>query len=214
MQRIRRKEPKNNLKLATLFFAIFLFFIVISVSFRFVVLVKNSSFDGKNIYNVEFVDGQKRVYASFSPKEKSISILRAQENDDVFAPVDGIINSKLDSQKITSTLVSQLISPSSHKDMTVIDLVRIALFSRSVPETSVYERSFVSQAESKTTFRDPKIIEEAKSIEIINSTEVAGLGNKLANFISNLGGNVILVKSEDSKASSQIMYYGEKSYTF
>ena len=153
------------------------------------------------------------IQTSFSPQEKSLSILKAEKEAKVLAPVDGTIDTDLDNTKIVSTLFKQLFTPASHKNITIIDLTRLALFSKTVPRSSIIERTFLGINDSRATFKDPKIINEAKSIEIINATDIAGLGNKLAVFISNMGGNVILVKTEEPKQNSKIIYYGEKTYT-
>lgn len=213
MKHRRKKEAKNSLSLAALFLVVFVFFIFVSVCFKTFYLVKDSKFDGTNSYNVEFVGPDSSSYVSFSPREKSISILKVEKGAQVFAPIDGKISTSLNSKNLSSTLLKQLISPLSHDNLTIIDLVRLAFFAKTVPQASIEERSFTNQSDSRATFKDPLIEYEAKSIEIVNTTGVSGLGNKLAAFISNMGGNVILVKTEEKEQGSKIVYYGKKSYT-
>lgn len=213
MHRRRKKEPKNSLNLAVLFLAVFLFFIVLSICFKLFFLIKDSRFDGSNSYNLEFVNSDKSYFVSFSPQDKSISILKAKKSDDVLAPIDGRINSNFNRNKLTTTLLKELFSPSSHEDINVVDLARLAIFSKTISQNSITLRDFSNFNDSKITFKDPKVVSEGKSIQIINATNVSGLGNRLATFVSNMGGNVILVESEAEDRDSEIIYFKDKSYT-
>jgi hypothetical protein len=61
---------------------------------------------------------------------------------------------------------------------------------------------------------DPAIYRENQSIEIVNATRIDGLGAKFASFISNIGGNPVMVSSSnDVIGKSKIIYYGKESYT-
>lgn len=61
---------------------------------------------------------------------------------------------------------------------------------------------------------DYTITNEKLSIHIINKTGVSGLGNRLARYITNSGGNVISVSSSDDLTdSSSISCTKKDSYT-
>ena len=100
-------------------------------------------------------------------------------------------------------------------------LFRLFLFSRGINSSSVYERELstglTNDQESTVlslTFTDPTIYQENKSIQIVNASNAYGLGTRLATFISNIGGNVILVSTaNDVSEHSKILYANGVSYT-
>jgi hypothetical protein len=104
--------------------------------------------------------------------------------------------------------------------ITSLDVLRLLLFSRRVTSSSIYVRHYLNEYTSTQksnvlylTFNDPQIYTQNQTIEIINSTNVFGLGNRLASFISAMGGNVIFVKSDDEKSTSKILYNDSETYT-
>lgn len=63
-------------------------------------------------------------------------------------------------------------------------------------------------------FTDSIIEEENQDIEIINSTEVSGLANRLARLITNMGGNVVsITTSKNPSNTSKILVSNKKKYT-
>jgi hypothetical protein len=107
------------------------------------------------------------------------------------------------------------------ENLTFIDLIKLSVFSKSVPLSSIFERELsgeLSESQKATvmslTFTDPQIYKENLSIEIVNATDEPGLGTRLATLITNIGGNVVLVTSSDkTRKKSTIVYYKENSYT-
>lgn len=228
---LKKNGQSNNMRLAGLFVLLVLGLIILSSIFKVVFLVRDSRFDGTHKFNVEFVGKNRVSIVSFSPQGKSISILNASnKNGDgnlsksYGVIIDGkiILKNDLLSKNISTVLVKSVFPFGNKvKDLTTIDLVRLFLFSRSVSQNSIYERELLekyNEAQRSTiislSFTDPQIYQENKSIEIINATDVYGLGGRLATFINNLGGNVILVTGNDREIEvSKISYSGEKTYT-
>ena len=106
-------------------------------------------------------------------------------------------------------------------DLTIVDLIKLFVFTKSLNDREIEER-FVSEDMSEIEidnlvgrfFRDDLIEKEGKKIQIINSTDVSGLGNRLARLVTNMGGDVILVATGDSpQKSSEITYIEDKNYT-
>jgi hypothetical protein len=61
---------------------------------------------------------------------------------------------------------------------------------------------------------DDLIEKDNQTVQIINRTNVSGLGGRLAKMITNMGGNVILVMSEDNSIKkSAITYIDKETYT-
>lgn len=215
----RKTEPKNNLRLALLFTIVLSFFIVISLSFRVFFLVKESKYDGHHSFNIAYKTKQKTSYVSFSPEAKSISVLNTNSNFKNYVPIDAFIYDQFDSSDISLDLIKTGFGLKKSDDITVIDAFRLAIFARSVPKDSVSNREYLSDGSEVQnrenlllTFKEKIITDEGKTIEIINATTVPGLGSRLENFITLMGGNVIIVRSQE-RGESEVRYYGEESYT-
>ncbi len=223
-----KKAVSNNLRLAVIFITVVVFFILFSVVLKVAFLVKESKFDGSNKFNVQIIDPQKTEIISFSPKENSISILKINRriNGDLTrnleVPIDGIVvyDKNFNDAKITSSLLSGLVLGNKIYKMTNFDLLRLTLFSRKVQKSSTYIKNFVEDYSPSQkfnilylTFKDPLIFTENQSIEIINATDEFGLGNKLATFISAIGGNVIFVKGDKNQDKSKILFNDKETYT-
>lgn len=227
----RKKNEGKNLRLAILFIFLVLGLVVMSFSVKIFFTIQASHFDGNHKFNVVFSSGKNLDVVSFSPSNNSFSLLKIKKNinpEDVSknlkVPIDGIINSENKvNEKNISSIILKTIFPlgNSYKNMTIVDLIRIFLFSRSVSENSIYIRELgpeLNNVQRSTlitlSFTDPSVYQESQSIEIINSTTVPGLGARIAETISNIGGNVILVSgSPDLENKSKIKYYGNITYT-
>lgn len=110
--------------------------------------------------------------------------------------------------------------------LTQIDILRLFLFAKSTPTHAITEKKLVLDAKGRLPdditidkivaplFIDAALADEKMSIQIINGTETAGLANRLARILINMGGNVVAVSTSDSIfPRSAIEYVGEKSYT-
>lgn len=227
---LKKSKKKSSLKLAGLFLGIVLGLMLLSLSIKLVFLFMESKFDGSHKFNVVLIGDSNIEIVSLTPKLRSISILNIPQrrnnlNQLLKIPIDGTIVSKekVDSNKIISIFIKSAMPFGGYKvnNLTFIDLVRLAFFARTVTQNSISERDFTEDLTDKQkntlvslTFNDPTIYEENQSIQIINATSVNGLGSKLANLITNIGGNPILVSSSDEVIQkSKLLYSGDKTYT-
>ncbi len=226
-----KKKPDNNLSLALLFIFVILFFASVSIFFKIFFLVKESSFDGDHNFNLEVKDATNINLISFSPKDKTISVLEVDpsiktNNAGKYfkLPIDARVNlydDEFESDHIARTLIKSSFSFSKKlENMTILDAFRLALFSRSVSGSSL-EINKVSESLINASgnsliaenFKDQAIDKEKKTIEIVNATEVFGLGSRLATFVTNIGGDVILVSTKEKTLKSKIIYKGDENYT-
>lgn len=227
----QKNKEGSNMKLAAIFVLLVLGLMILSVFFKLAFLIKNSKFDGTHKFNVLLITKNKQSVVSFSPSNKSFTLLfindkEAKENLSKFLgiPIDGKIISEDNLSKDNLLFVFlKSVFPLGNfvEDLTIIDLIRLSVFLRTVPEASIYEREIsnkFSQAQKSTiislSFTDPAIYEENQSIEIINAAKVYGAGGRLANLISHMGGNVVLITSADKQEKiSKIIYSGKVTYT-
>jgi hypothetical protein len=102
-----------------------------------------------------------------------------------------------------------------------VDIFRLFLASRTIPSNSVLtshiSSSFPSVKVDKIVaelFSDDEIERENQTVEIINTTSVTGLGGRLARLITNMGGKVVQVSTENNlQKNSYVLYNGRKTYT-
>lgn len=227
----KKYKKKGNMKLAGLFLLLVSGLVIFSVFFKIIFLIRDSKFDGSHKFNIEFIAKEKVSIVSFAPLNKSLTVLLVKDEADkdnlsksLGIPIDGkvVVKDNLTKNNIPLVLLKSVLPVGNlSKGLTSIDLIRLALFSRTVPDTSIYEKEISNKfndAQKSTiislSFLDPTIYEENQTIEIINSADVYGLGNRLATLISHMGGNVVLVSSGDKKEkTSKIVYSGEITYT-
>ncbi len=216
----------HNLRLAVFFILFVLFFASVSIAFKIFFLVKESSFDGKHNFNVELTDATNINVISFSPGDKSISVLETDpkiKTNNIGAllklPIDARINltAEFDSNHIPQALIkSSYVFSKKLERMTVLDALRLAFFA-SVRGNSLEVQKLSQESINSQTlisnFKDPAIKAEKKAIEIVNATEVFGLGSRLATLVTNIGGDVILVTTRQNEKKSKVIYYGKESYT-
>lgn len=229
----KKKQSGTNLRLAGLFLLLVLGLIIVSAIFKFIFLLNQSKFEGSHRIVVAFVDKNNNArVVSFSPRSKSIYILKVDSKirpEDLQrfleVPITGYVYTG--SRDINQNNVSSILFKSAFslggtlKNLTVIDAFRLFLFSNSVSQSSVYQKELLPnlQAEQKSTiltlsFTDPEIYQENLSIQVVNATDVYGLGSRLADLITNIGGNVVLVSTADNQSNiSKITYYKNISYT-
>lgn len=220
-----RKKTDGNLKFAAVFFVLVVGLIAVSLFFHGIIFLKDSKFDGSSHFTLEVKrdSGRKIQIISFSPKNSTIGILTLENVDPkVFEiPVDATVQSNLNfnKQNIRNNLFRTISDFKDQKEVNFIDIFRLSLFLGTVKDSAITEKYLNSQTEKvdvdsivSTFFIDPQISDEKLNIEIINSTNEFGLGNKLANYVSNMGGNVILVSTGDEKKQSEINFV-QSSYT-
>jgi hypothetical protein len=225
-----RTKDNKNLRLAGLFIIIVLGLIVFSVLFKFLLIVKMSRFDGSHNFIVSFVGKDKAQIISFSPQNRTMSILDIESkynyNDlakSIEIPIDGtIISQSPNKNNISSTLLKSAFSfGASLKNLTVFDAFRLFLFCKTIPQNNIYERQLspeLNDAQKSTvitlSLTDASVYQENQTIQVINASNVYGLGARLAMLITNIGGNVVLISTSDETIqNSKIVYYGKESYT-
>ena len=228
--RSKKKAKQSNLNLVLFFFAFILFLIIGSFTVKSILYVKDSKFDGTNNFIVAFVDKNSESVVAFSPINNSISILKVDQKIDknnlsktLQIPIDAVV--KID-QDVTDKNVGSVLLKSSFplevsvEGMNKLDCLRLFLFAKGVGLGSIYQRELtknINDAQKSTllslSFTDPAIYRENQSIQIVNAANIYGLGAKLANLITNIGGTVILISTGEVGEDSKIVYYGKKTYT-
>lgn len=222
-----KKNRQSNLGIAVVFSSTVIGLIFFSFVLRFFILVGDSKFDGVNSLSVLVSSQNLKQVVNFSPKNQSISILNVKDYKNqnlakvLEIPIDGSFSSleTLTNKNISLALSKEIFNFKDQKDLNFMDFLRLFLFTNTVKQSSINEKTISNQTNiqdllliSSSLFVDPVILEEKQSIEIVNATDVSGLGNRLAALITNIGGNVILVTTGDLEDKSQVQF-SVKNYT-
>ncbi len=226
----RKKSTNSNLRLAGIFLIVVLGLIIISIVFKFLLVVKTSKFDGTHSFIVSFSARNNSRIVAFSPQDNSLSVLNIEDKSvkgnfarTLEIPIDGSIVSVNSGQEdVPTTVFHSIFSMQKYVNgLTILDAIRLFIFSKTVPKNNISVRDFsenLGDAQKSTvlslSFTDPAVYQENKSIEIINATDTFGLGTRLATLVTNIGGNVVLVSTADNvMQNSKITYFKDKSYT-
>ncbi|MGA2967618.1 MAG: LytR C-terminal domain-containing protein [Candidatus Levyibacteriota bacterium] len=226
-----KNKNETNLKLAGLFILFVCGLIAVSLLLKVFLVFQDSKFDGSHSFIVGFVGQNQTKLVSFNPQNQTMSIVNINASSDRNAlektleiPIDGILKSDKNIQdKDIAPLLLKSSSPfsTSLEGLTFIDAFRLSIFAKSVQAGSIYDRDFsadLNDAQKATiltlSFTDPTIYQDNLGIQVINASDVSGVGSRLASLITNIGGNPILVTTADSPQNdSKIIYYQTESYT-
>lgn len=225
----KKETTSSNAKVAIIFFVFLAFVVGISLILKFVIILKNGQFDSSRSFNFSVTNGKNIEVISLTPSLKNITIFKFKENVNsteagrlLEIPIDGVIASdSLDlNQKVNPLLLRAVFNCNKLKtNLTILDLLRIALSARTIPETSVNTKIVSEGGLGQDKILDNLIIDslierDHQTIQIVNGTDISGLGNRLARLITNIGGNVILVMTDNNpKKKSSITYIDKKTYT-
>ncbi len=226
-----KNKTSNSLSLAFVFAVVFGILLLISISLKIINVFQESKFDGENHLIINIIgDSKDTSLVTVSPKSGSVYILNIENGknknlkDALQVPIEAEIytNININEGNIKSSFFKFLIPFNIKKtNLTIFDLIRLSIFTNSVSTNSIYQKdiavndnlTMLKSMGVYSYFIDQAIAEEKIGLEIVNGAEVFGLGNRLANFLSNIGVNVIMVStSEKLENDSRIEYYKE-SYT-
>lgn len=224
-------KEKHNTKIAILFVLFVFGVILIAILFKAVQLVGQSKFDGTNRFTVSISSNKNLEVVSFSPYNKTITILEIEDAKKdlkvgkfLKIPIDGFIEgSPVNTNKDIEVLMSSIFFNYNNikTNLTIIDILRLFLASKTNHTNNISINSISLSTEDRAVdklleklFKNEVIEKENQTVEIINTTDATGLGGRLARLITNMGGNVIQVSTENnSQKNSVILYKGEKTYT-
>lgn len=226
----QKRSAWSSTKIALVFFAFLAFVVGVSLIIKIITVVRVSQFDNSKRFTLSVSNGKNIEVISINPVSKDLVVFKLSENMSfseagrfLEIPIDGYISSdSLDlDQKISSLFFNSLLKLNSTKtNLTIIDLLKLTIITGTIPENSINlikvgkEGRLTSDNIVGNFVNDFLIEKDHQTIRVINGTDITGLGNRLARLITNMGGNVILVMTEDNpKKKSTITYLNEKTYT-
>lgn len=227
----KKESAMSNTKIAIIFFIFLAFVVGVSLMFKAILVIRAGQFDDSRRFNLSISDEKNLEIISLSGSTKNIVIFKLPKNirqDSagrfLEIPIDGFITSKSlnINQNIDKLFLKAIFDYKSLRtNFTIIDLARIYSFVRTIPQSSINVKNISGDQEGADADRivrrlvsDELIERDNQTIQIINGTNVSGLGNRLARLITNMGGDVIIVATSDIlHKKSIISYIDHKTYT-
>lgn len=227
-RRSSEKKENQNLKIALFFFLGVFFLILLSISIKVITIARASIFDGIHQFTIAVQKDTHITFLSFAPQANTIALLSVSGGKSIVdverqvaLPVDGFLISSDFNQNdsLQHMLFSFVLHYRTTKtNLTVIDILRLLSFARGIGQSAITRQSISAQDDIKTTenaissrFADQTISQENISLEILNGTDIAGLGNRLARLVTHMGGNVVFVSTtEKEKEQTRITFSGGK----
>lgn len=221
----------KSLRLVVWFIFALFTVLIISLSIKTISMLSNSNFDGKHRFTIFLSDLNKNVAViSQEPDGRTVIFqfsgkpTKKQIESFLLIPFDGSIYAqrKVSYDSSVSNIYSSFLfsTNTSYDSITPFDLFRLFLLS-----LQDQKRDFVKESVDITkgksggdlklkVFIDGGIVSDNKTIAIINSTGVSGLGQRLEQVFISLGGSVVSVTTgRDLQEPTHIFYSGDKSYS-
>lgn len=231
MRKKRLNSQFNSTKIVITFFASVFIIIFISLIFKGANIVGRSRFDGENRFTIKVIHNKDLEIVSFSPIGKTISVLKIEgdgKNLDINRFLEIAVDAEVESSlnikdyKVPDLMAKFILSYKDLKtNLTIVDFVRLYLFSKFLPANYIYNKTISASLDSASAdkiinplFSDEIVEKENSTVKIVNGTEENGIGNRLGRLVSNIGGNVVIIANSDSTVnSSTISYFDKKTYT-
>jgi hypothetical protein len=225
----RNKPAVSNAKFAVFFFALLILIVGVSLIVKAVIVVRAGQFDDANRFTVGLDNGKNVEIISFSPDLKNATVFKFDKSPKLIEigkileiPIDGfVVFDSLNLDRGADVLLKETIFNYNRlkTNLTIIDLVRLYFLAKSIPNNSLEEvkvadinKTDINSVVGRLVI-DDALEKDMQTIRIVNATEVSGLGSRLAKFITNIGGNVILVTTDSPRNKSVITYKNKKTYT-
>jgi len=227
---------QNNVHYVLYFLAAVFMCVVFALIFRTIVMVKNSTFSTPS-YSVLF-ESSTPFLISVDTVSKKMSVIeinisgvdsRIQKSMQLKTPIDGKIHRKnkemlADSYPSMGFLASIVFRPWEYQfdGMTPLDAMKLTQYALTVQDkdisrytvslTSDQELEGMTSDELYDTFKDPILINEQQSIEVVNGTGQEGLAGQVSLLLKNTGGNVVSLGTAQ-ESSKTVLYASQNSHT-
>jgi hypothetical protein len=225
MKHSKTREP-NSIQKVILFCLFVVILIGISLGIRLFTLIKSSTFDGNHRYTLEIKksDTEAKII-SLDPTTKKMLIIFVRGKTNLpqldiplELPIDTVVTHDTSVDKSVITDISDLVM---NLHVNAYDMLRIISAVKTIDQENIVRLTFdfpFSQDQYdmkiKDLMGDSGIVNDNKTISVINASNVSGIGSRFGQLIENAGGTVISVTSSSETSNrTKLIYYGNKSYT-
>lgn len=234
MKKQSASEDNRSLKTFFLYALVVFVVIVVALLIKLFYLVQQSKFDDKHHFTIALVRNEKvEKILGIDPSTNSVSLLdikgekisRSQLGETLAVAPNATIQitddfpQENDFTKIMTDIAWRYSFVKS--DITIYDISKLIFASKSVPlanktteQLQLPNKEILTDKVISDLFTDETLLSERVSIQIINASEVPGMGKRLERVLSNMGANVVAVSTAGtSEKTSKIQYFGEETYT-
>jgi hypothetical protein len=219
----------KSLKTLLLYTGLVFLVIIVSLLVKVFFLVRESKYDGAHHFTISFIQDKKvKEILVVNPDVDSLAVLFPQNTvpqgkigknllilPDASVILPNSISAGPDASHLLSSLLWQY--PLIKTDLTLPDLIRLYSFAKRVPPENTAVQTISNQTDQNNgtnILTDNAIEQENVTIQIINATDVPGLGTHLAQMLTLMGANIVAVTTAlATQQNSSIIYYGERTYT-
>ena len=208
--------------------------ILISLVIRGVLLFQQNVFDPAHHFTLAVTQqGIVKEIVSFNPQIPSISVLKIQDKQIPYATLakdygitsDGYVQvddpSPINADITALMWFGVLHTATLQSNLTIFDTVRLFLLSKNVAtnnevtsDITLHNQNTQTNTEIIQALTDPDISSESISIQIINASNITGMGQRLGKVLTNMGANVVDVSSSQTVQKKTTMaYFGDQSFT-
>lgn len=221
----------KSLRLVVWFLFVLILVSALSLGAKAASMIGSSIFDGKHRFTVFVLDRNKdAAVISLEPQARTVLLriegkpTQKEVESSLFIGFDGSIQGVPPiggESSVSDILASSFFSSGVEFDaMTHYDLLRLYFLSLEeqqddmITESVILKKGEVVRDASAKFFVDNGILADDKSVAIVNSAGVSGLGFRLEQVIVGLGGGVVSVTTgRDIQDPTHIFYSGEKTYS-
>jgi hypothetical protein len=208
--------------------------ILVSLVIRGIVLYQQNLFNPSRHFTLAVTQkGSVKEIISFNPQIPAVSLLKITDKQVPYAslaeeygiPSDGYVELD-DSSAVTTdttalTWYAFLHSATLHTNLTFFDTARLFMLSKNVAtnnesttDIALKNQSTQTNTQIMQALTDPDISSESISIQIINASNISGMGQRLGKILTNMGANVVDVSSSQTVQKETAMaYFGDTSFT-
>lgn len=229
-------QPNHDKSLKTFYLYVTCVILLIfgAIVVRGIILFQQNVFNPSRHFTlVVSQKGAVREIISFNPQVPSIAVLKLTDKTIQYATLakeygitsDGYMQVD-DALPLNGDITALMFSTSMHlgtlqTNMTIFDTLRLCLLSKNVAtnneitrEITLHDQSIHTDAKIIQALTDPDIASESVSIQIINASNITGMGQRLGKVLTNMGANVVDVSSSQSvQNTTTLAYYGGESVT-
>jgi LytR cell envelope-related transcriptional attenuator len=233
---MKNAAQRSNKSLKTFYlYTIFVLLIIgIALLIKGFYIIQQSKFDASHLFTIAITEQNNvKEIISFHPQTPAVSVLTIQNKDvrysflpkeygiitDGYIQVDKNENNLSDASALLWSSVIH--SATWQSNLTLFDKIRLLFLIKNITTNNriIENITLTSQGSPQNitlinALTDQDLAAENISIQIINATNVSGLGQRLARVLTNLGANVIdISNAQNNQKKTTIAYYGNKSYT-
>lgn len=221
-----RAHPNDNrsIKAVYIYGYIVLVIIIFSLIIKSYYIFKMNRYTEDNITIKVIMDNEDSYYFGIDRQREKLSMLKSQKINQPAILTDAEIRvfNDIPIKKPKTIFLQAIYNPSGlQTNLTIFDLVRLLITSQ-INTIKLIESVDNSDQNSAREidklaldyFSDSQIIDDGLTVQIINSTQINGLGQRIERLIVNKGATVIsLINQGEKQEKSIILNTSHKEYT-